>query len=372
MLRADFSRIKVRKSSVLSAPRCRTVLGTPPMSLVPMLAAMTSGLVIQAPRYRHTRMSTDHTRMSADHDHDGCDCECILSAPSALDLQLLQMASPTPSYQPREVIETMMHALHRSAWDHPYPYFGFEVALQFLSPSHQYREYQSARTETPESLARYLRSPHKAALISWNEFKWEGETTCIDQAEAYQQVSVRANADDEWTSVRWMLKRVATRIDAHSQWMVDAVFVQEPDYYYCDFAQPYSSAQPAVAEAGGALVVSSEGPRAIAERVMRALRKPDEPYRLHGAEVAVRFCSPTNAAAQLTPAMFASYLKEPHYLILSEWDEIDFDDETDVTDSAEAEQDVLVRRSSDKTWSAVSFRLSRHNGRWLVDSLGLN
>ncbi len=48
-------------------------------------------------------------------------------------------------------------------------------------------------------------------------------------------------------------------------------------------------------------------PSEVVEKVMRALRKPDEPYPLHGAEMAIRYCSPTNRASQLTPQSFAQY-----------------------------------------------------------------
>jgi hypothetical protein len=55
--------------------------------------------------------------------------------------------------------------------------------------------------------------------------------------------------------------------------------------------------------------------------------------------VAVQLCSPTNPAAQLTPATFATYLSEPHYAILTEWDQIDFD----VAGEEEEEVRVLPR-----------------------------
>ena len=73
----------------------------------------------------------------------------------------------------------MMHALHASSWDSPRPYFGFEVALRFLSPSHQ------CAGARPRDFFRYLRQPHKQSLLEWSEYKWEGDPTIID-AEAYQ------------------------------------------------------------------------------------------------------------------------------------------------------------------------------------------
>lgn len=54
-----------------------------------------------------------------------------------------------------------------------------------------------------------------------------------------------------------------------------------------------------------------ETPPQVVDKVMRALRRPNEPYPLHGCEVAIRYCSPSNAASRLSPQGFASYLREP-------------------------------------------------------------
>ena len=110
---------------------------------------------------------------------------------------------------------------------------------------------------------------------------------------------------------------------------------------------------------------------------MTALRTPDEPYPLHGAEVAIRYCSPTNRASQLSPQSFAQYLREPWYAILTEWDEMELEEEDeDEEDEDEcdgtAEQDVLVKREGDDSWTIVNWQLSKHNGRWLTDSLTIN
>lgn len=165
-------------------------------------------------------------------------------APSDAESAALVGAKPQPALQPREVVATMLHALHRSNWDRPLPYAGFATALRFLSPSHQYRSFERSKQYTPQSYARYLRQPHKAALLAWDEYRWDGDVTLI-QGEAYQQTSVRAGPDSPWTSVRWLLKRVdrataeaaasgkgestAGTAGGASQWMVDAVFTDEPD-----------------------------------------------------------------------------------------------------------------------------------------------
>jgi hypothetical protein len=170
-------------------------------------------------------------------------------APSAAESASLAVARPQPALQPREVIATMLHALHRSNWDRPTPFAGFETALRFLSPSHQYRSYERSKQYTPQSYARYLRQPHKATLLAWDEYRWDGDVTLI-QGEAYQQTSVRPGPNAPWTSVRWVLKRVnraperaaesaaggaaggagaGSSAGGASQWMVDAVFTDEPD-----------------------------------------------------------------------------------------------------------------------------------------------
>ena len=114
----------------------------------------------------------------------------------------------------------------------------------------------------------------------------------------------------------------------------------------------------------------------VVETVMQALRKPDDPYPLHGAEVAIRYCSPTNRASQLSPQSFAQYLREPWYAILTEWDEMELEEEDEDEDEEEcdgtAEQDVLVKREGDDSWTIVNWQLSKHNGRWLTDSLTIN
>lgn len=111
-------------------------------------------------------------------------------------------------------------------------------------------------------------------------------------------------------------------------------------------------------------------PHSVIETVMRALRAPDEPYTHHGAEVAIRYCSPTNRASQLSPQGFAQYLREPWYAILCEWDEIEFEEAEE--EGAVASVDVLVKRTADDSWTIVNWELSQHSGRWLTDALTIN
>ena len=40
-------------------------------------------------------------------------------------------------------------------------------------------------------------------------------------------------------------------------------------------------------------------------------------------------------------------------------------------DGNTVQQEVLVRRADDETWTIVNWQLSRHSGRWLTDSLDI-
>ena len=367
-------------------------------------------------------------------------------APTAEVRESLASAVPAPSLQPREVISSMMNALHKTSCDYSRPYFGLEVALRFLSPTHQ------VATISPRDFLRYLRQPHKVPLLEWNEYRWEGDPVTLGN-EAYQQVSVRSAPDVPWVSVRWMLVKcwgVGEGASQHPQWLVDAVYVSEPDAdadgserlstpdwdeecvvtplppgeaenlfaqldvdgsgkidraelreaaqrlgiartpkeldevlesvdadgsgtielnEFEDLLSRVNNACAAGRFAADLTAASRElaSPAAVVEKVQRALRQPDEPYPLHGSELAIRYCSPTNRASQLSPQAFARYLAEPWYKILTEWDEIEFEEEE--VDANKASQDVLIKREGDESWTIVNYQLSRHNGRWLMDSM---
>ena len=53
-----------------------------------------------------------------------------------------------------------------------------------------------------------------------------------------------------------------------------------------------------------------------------------------------------------------------------EFEELDDDEELDdAWWRGTASRDVLVKREGDDSWTVVNWQLSRHNGRWLTDSL---
>ena len=145
----------------------------------------------------------------------------------------LQHVQPSPSLTPRDVVNSVMAALHRTNWDTPTPFYGFEVALRFLAPTHMAK----VNNAKPGGYSRYMRQPHKVGMILWNEFRFEGDTILLENGdapdEAYQMCSVRSSPTEEWTAARWKLVKVQMDFgeSSFSQWMVDAVFANEPDQY---------------------------------------------------------------------------------------------------------------------------------------------
>jgi len=363
----------------------------------------------------------------------------------------LDTSQPSADLEVRDVIDTMMSCLHRINADLPNrPYFGCEVALRFLAPTHQ------AAAMNPAGFNHYMRQPHKQSLHTWNEYDFAGDVVIIQRKdhpwEAYQQVKVRANADSEWASVRWLLIK-----QPEGLWLVDGVFADEPDQLNDDefstsagqnpstepvaFLDPkqqqalfsefdidgsgaigqddmkqivanlgigigeddlidlmneidtdgsgsieYDEFTALLAEANAGCEkgnfaciitnsVHTETPRQIVEEVMRALRSPnDSPSgrsENYGPELAIRYCSPTNRASGLTPQGFARYLEEPWYRLLLEWDEIELSDDEEDLQGSTTEEEVLVRRKGEDSWSIVSYQLSRYNGRWLIDSISI-
>jgi hypothetical protein len=286
---------------------------------------------------------------------------CIIPSPTAEQSAQLEMAMPSPALQPREVVAAMLSALHRTNIDSPRPRFGCEVALRFLAPSNP------ASKVGATQFANYLSQTWYQALLNWSEYRWEGDLTLLGESEAFQQVSVRTAPDQPWVSVRWILKRVPFYGTA-DMWMVEAVFVEEPD----GSASEMPLMPPSFANAeGGATVAPPETPGGVVLTIMNAIRKLNEPYPLHGCEVAIRYCSPSNRASRLSPQSFAQYLNEPWYRILVEWDAIELDEPEQGEDANTMIQDALVRREGDESWTIVNWRLSRHSGRWLTDALSI-
>ena len=210
--------------------------------------------------------------------------------------------------------------------------------------------------QTHRALIPALRGrPHKIAQISWNEYRFEGDVITLEDAdgreEAFQMMSMRSSPTEEWLSARWKLVKVTSdygEFVSQPQWMVEAVFANEPDTK--EDVEFLRSKGPV----DSALRSGLETPRWVVHKVMRSLRDMNDPYPLHGAAVATRYCSPRNRASELSPAVFARYLEDPWYAILVEWDDIEEDDDEDEEDAAgSAEVEVLVRRDGEDSFTMV-------------------
>ena len=115
--------------------------------------------------------------------------------------------NPSPALEPREVISSVMAALHRSNWDQPTPFYGFEVALRFLAPTHDAK----IRKAKPGGFYRWLRQPHKLCMITWGEYRFEGDPIILmgpaeaGEKETYQMTSLRSSPNADWVNARWKL-----------------------------------------------------------------------------------------------------------------------------------------------------------------------
>ena len=279
----------------------------------------------------------------------GCRVPWVM-AKEDVEVVPIKVKEPQPNLTPREVIDAVHAGLHRSNWDTPTPFYGFGVALRFLAPTHPAKRAQAK----PAGYSRFMRQPHKVEQTLWSEYKYDGEVIFLKDddgmEEAYQMVSMRSGPEAKWETVRWKLVRVEVDLgDAvRTQWMVEAVFGNEPDTATdIEFLAPPEDAAPddEVLDWNGVLV-PLESPQQVVLKVMSALRKMDEPTKYHGAVVATRYCSPLNRAAELSPQVFASYLEEPGYAPLVTWDEIQPEDEEIDEDTPNlADVEVLVKQT---------------------------
>jgi len=436
--------------------------------LLPCYAAFSGQAGVPPPQLRRTSspLLQDITR-PARGTRGTADGE-VVTGP-ALSAEELVAERPGPRVEVREVIDSMMAAVHRDFLNTPeHPYLGCEVAMRFLSSTHQAASFE--KQGGPPAFERYLRQPHKQALTDWREYRTVGRPIVIERTnhawEAYQQLEVRSSADAEWATIRWLLKKemfvpregedegnedVGYASGGRYAWRVDGVFSEEPDeaeapdeewwsvaweapldvdtqrrlfdefdedgsgaideseiwaivrrlgiqieggraglrrlmgeidddksgeIEFDEFTALLQRADGGCSQAGFAAALArsatTETPREVIDQVMQGMRRPDEPYQHHGAALSVRYCSPTNLASSLTPEAFAGYLREPWYKLLLEWEEMELDDEEDIDSTGNtAEVDVQVRRDAKDSFSVVSFQLSRHNARWLIDSLSI-
>lgn len=132
--------------------------------------------------------------------------------------------------------------------------------------------------------------------------------------------------------------------------MAAQVFVEEPDGSATEMPLMAPSYVDADSVASGLSAeqlrmlqeAASETASSVVLKVMNAVRQLDEPYLLHGCEVAIRYCSPSNRASRLSPQSFAQYLSEPWYQILTEWDELELEDPDEIDESGNSISQVRV------------------------------
>lgn len=291
----------------------------------------------------------------------------------------IEYQNPSPSLEPRDVVGTVMAALHRSNWETPTPYYGFEVALRFFASMHQAKLLKAK----PAGFARFVQRPHLIKQILWSEYRFEGELVFLTSddgvKEAYQTISLRSAPTEDWHTSRWKL--VQEEYDYGSSvtppcWLVEHIYVDEPDTPEdIEYMRSKAPKEKEYLDWNGE-VVPLESPRQVVDTVMNALRKMDEPYDLHGAVVATRYCSPRNRASELSPQVFAGYLEDTWYSVLKEWEEMEIEEEEDDEDAADSDEatvdiEVLVRRGSEDSFSIVSWVLSLYDGKWLIDSMNI-
>ena len=117
----------------------------------------------------------------------------------------IKYLNPLPMLEPRDVVGTVMAALHRSNWETPTPFYGFEVALRFFASTHQAKVLKAK----PAGFARFMRRPHKIKQVLWSEYRFEGTVVYLTSdagvREAYQTVSLRSSPTEEWHTSRWKL-----------------------------------------------------------------------------------------------------------------------------------------------------------------------
>ena len=157
--------------------------------------------------------------------------DAVVAAPLRGADELLTV-HPGPDQSPRDVIDTMMSAIHR---DHlnslVHPYLGCEVALRFLASTHQAASFE--REGGPPAFERYLRQPHKQSLTTWREYRPVGDPIVVERSmhpwEAYQQLEVRAGDGGEWSTIRWLLLKQLDAASGEASWRVEGIYTEEPD-----------------------------------------------------------------------------------------------------------------------------------------------
>jgi hypothetical protein len=115
---------------------------------------------------------------------------------------------------------------------------------------------------------------------------------------------------------------------------------------------------------------SSRTPNEVIMLILDNLKKPDEPYKNHGAEVFHRFSSPHSVSYRFTLEEAIEYISSDHFDLLRRWDCVNYPRPLDLSlKKDKAHQVVRLRDSKDGSWHVVKFVLSSQKGCWLLDSI---
>lgn len=297
---------------------------------------------------------------------------------------------------PTAVAGKVMSALRNDGVD------GCQTAIDYCS------EKNAAKKLEASSFFSYLQEPYYKILSEWDEIEFQdGEVLNDDGSEIDQAALVKRTGDDSWSVVHWKMSKES------GAWLMDGMSITPNEAKVkkdddddapeeVEVKEPEAAPASPRSEAKLELDTNNDGktnavytgpdldndgipdflqqaaeksPAGVVGMVMRALRKNDEPYAMHGCEVAIGLCSSKNEAANLSPSQFNQYMQEPGYAILSEWDEIQIDDDFDPDiddDDEDYDQEALVKRKGDADWTVVSWTLSKIDDKWLLDGVTIS
>ena len=99
------------------------------------------------------------------------------------------------------------------------------------------------------------------------------------------------------------------------------------------------------------------------------------PARRPGSITVTPIIASQSACVVAERQVFARYLEDPWYSLLSSWDDIDLDEDGDSEDEGQdgapasvAEVEVAVRRAAEESFRVIYWKLSLHNGQWLIEA----
>lgn len=169
-------------------------------------------------------------------------------------------------------------------------------------------------------------------------------------------VSSLASASGQVSDVVWSLSL------GDKRWMIDAVSVTPPPDE-ADACDEFSS------------MAALTSPKWVAQTVLNALRRVDEPDKNAGCDVALSFVSSDNPSSSLTREIFRSYLDDDAYPygILTRWTEMRLDadvlfDNDQNPKTGTVDVTLIDDRAHDNVKWTVTLDMSKAEDRgWLID-----